>query len=99
MRSKTFILVFPGDVLWLDDAHNPLMAMLDAGDECYTLDGNVAFLRTALDIEVLTSRFAEGCFGERQFLLTDITGADRAGTMMPVFWERFSVSSPQAEAA
>lgn len=87
MTRKPYILVFSAEKAWLLADAKPLAKVLDVGDRMYALDGNIAFLYTAQDVETLTQRLRAGPIGEGQFFVADISNSSRAGNMTPKFWD------------
>lgn len=84
MNNRTYLLVIedesgPNTVRTLHGALG-----LQSGDAVYHIDDGTKVVRTALPIDVLTTRLNESF---TSFFITDITKSDRAGKMHPRFWD------------
>ena len=86
MKRKPYILVFSAGSAWVISDVKALAKVIDEGDMIYAFDGNVVFLRTALNVEELTERLRSGPIGDGQFFLADVSESGHAGNMAPKFW-------------
>jgi hypothetical protein len=87
MKRNIYFVAFPGgDVVPVRDSDR-IGNALEQGDSIYFIDGNIGFIATPLSIDVLTERLEEALGSHIQFFLADITNTDRAGNMVPRFWE------------
>jgi hypothetical protein len=82
---KKYLLVF-------DDGSNPdvdlpgFVETLDGGAEMYALDGHVCFLKSALSVSDLSSKFLKFA-GSSLFFIVDVTTSDYEGRMVGRFWD------------
>jgi hypothetical protein len=89
MSRKLYLLVLPGggDALFDHVAFGAFFDQIaEAGDAAYMIDGNVAIVSTSLGIDTLTARLKRRSAGSGQFFIVDISQSDRAGNMVPKFW-------------
>lgn len=87
MTQRTYILVFRERSVYDNINFMAFGNALKEGERLFGFDDNVVFLQSSESIETLTKRLRSIGLDNTHFFLADITDANRAGEMVPSFWD------------
>ena len=87
MRRNTYLVVFPGGDHWPISEASDIASAIENGDSIYFTDGNIGFIQTRRSIKALSDDLKRVLGDTEQFFITNVSDSERAGNMVPQFWQ------------